>query len=252
MPISFVWIDRSNLVISLLGVVVKKNLAAPDSQGIATDGKHIFLWSERLVKYDMEGNQLAKSPPSKWHHGGMTYNDGKIFCAVSECSPEGTDKHWVFVYDSGSLKKIIEYDIGNYFSICAGGIEYYNRHFYVAESYFDNDHSDYIVEFDMDFNHVDSYQTSFKSPYGIQGLAYLPGLDKFQIHSHGNEFYRINTDFDDSTIEVGMASFPVGLQDLAYLDESTIIYVANGRGGLAIAFAELTRQSDRSVQEIRA
>ncbi|MFC1738557.1 right-handed parallel beta-helix repeat-containing protein [Planctomycetota bacterium] len=127
----------------------------------------------------------------------------------------------------------------------AGGMEYFDGHFYVAESYFDYDHFDYIVKFDENFNYVDSYRIDFKSSYGIQGLAYLPSLDMFQVNSHGNEFYLIDTDFNSSTIQHGLTfsgEFPHGLQDVAYLDENTILLNANGReDDLNIVFAELIR-----------
>lgn len=222
---------------------IKKSLKMPQAQSIATDGKYIYTIPGGLVKYDMNGNELSRGNADDRHFGGFTYLDGKLYCAVSECTEKGTDKHSVVVFSTESMEIIAEHDIGDYFGICAGGMEYFDGCFYVAESYFDNDHFDYIARFDKKFNYVDSYRVDFKSPYGIQGLAYLPSLDMFQVNSHGNEFYLIDTDFNSSTIWPGLTSteeFPHGLQDVAYFDENTILLNANGReGDLNIVFAEV-------------
>lgn len=205
-------------------------------QGIATDGAHVYVQStSQLVKYDMRGTVLAEGAKLDWHHGGITYGDGMICAAVSECSREGTDVHWVYVYDAETLEKVAEYDIGEHFSVCAGGIAHFEGHFYVAESYFDNDHNDYLVEFDAHFNHVESHSIDFKCPYGIQGLDYLPSINKFMVTSHGREFYLIDTDFDSATIAVGLAPFE--LQDVACLNVSTIL--CNDRAGKQVVFAHV-------------
>ncbi len=211
--------------------------AVPGQQGIATDGTHVYVQSTSvLAKYGIEGTLLKKTEELEWHHGGIAYHEGHIYAAVSACPREGTDKHWVFVYNAETLAKTATYDIAEYFKVCAGGIAYFDGHFYVAESYYDNDHADYIVQFDREFKFVAAFKIDFKCPYGIQGLAYLPERDKFMVNSHGKAFYLIGTDFDNATLELGEA--PFALQDVAFLKGTTI--VLNDRPGRRIAFAELT------------
>ncbi len=205
-------------------------------QGIATDGKHVYVQSTFvLTKYDLRGKRLANGDKQRWHHGGIAYHDGKIYAAVSECVKTGTRKHWVYVYDAETLEKVAEHDVGKKFGVCAGGIAYHDHYFYVGESYFDNDHDDYVVQFDTDFKPVRSYRVRFKCPYGIQGLTYLPSAKKFMVNSHGRAFYLIDTKFDSRTIEPGRA--PFALQDVACLDRSTVLI--NDRSGKRVVFARL-------------
>ncbi len=209
-------------------------------QGIATDGEHIFVQSTKvLAKYDGAGRLIQKSAEREWHHGGIAYHDGHIYAAVSECSRAGTEKHWIVVYDAESLEEVAIHDMSAYFTVCAGGIAYHDGHFYVAESYYDDDHRDYIVEFDEDFQLVAKHRVEFKSPYGIQGLAYLPSVDRFILNSHGKAFYLIDTDFDSESIEYGSA--PFALQDVAHFDGGT--FVVNDRAGRRVVLTELARDS---------
>ena len=210
-------------------------MPAGGQQGIATDGSYIYVQTVKIFKFDMEGRLICQSEPQDIHGGGITYHDKKIYVASSKCAPAGTKVHKVYVYNAQDLKKIAEYDIGQYLGICAGGIAYYDNHFYVAESYWDNEHLDYIVKFDEDFNFVASYHVDFKCPGGIQGLDYLSSLEVFQVNSHGKEFYRINTNFDSSTLRPGLAPFK--LQDVAYLNQNTLLY--NDRAGRRIVFSGL-------------
>ena len=212
--------------------------AVGGQQGIATDGTHVFAQStHELVKHDLEGKVVAKSGDLQWHHGGITYHDGRIYAAVSECSAKGTRLHWVYVYDAQTLEKIEEHDVGRHFTVCAGGIAYYDGHFYVAESYYDNDHNDYVVKFDRDFKFMASYRIDFKCPYGIQGLDYLPDRGTFMVNSHGTAFYLIDTDFNAVTIQPATAPFK--LQDVAYVKPGVV--VLNDRDGKRVVFAGLAK-----------
>ena len=110
----------------------------------------------------------------------------------------------------------------------------------MAESFFDDEHLDRIVEFDASFQHIKDYHIEFKSPYGIQGLEYLPGPDQFQIHSHGKVFYRINGRFESHSLISGQANFE--LQDLARLDANTLI--VNNRQAQTMEFVKLGSYPD--------
>tara|TARA_B100000029_G_C17537222_1_gene945338 strand:+ start:657 stop:1394 length:738 start_codon:yes stop_codon:yes gene_type:complete len=219
-----------------LNITSRLHIPSDDGQqGIATDGKNIFVQnSQQLFKYDRNGKLLLSGPKLKLHHGGITYVKGNIYAAVSGCEAQGSNLHFVHVYNPHSLELIKKYDISNHFSICAGGIAYRDDRFYIAESFFDNDHYDRIIEFDSSFKHIKDYQINFKSPFGIQGLEYLPTINSFQIHSHGKAFYRINSQFDNNSLISGQLNFE--LQGLALLDSKTLLI--NNRDAETIEFAK--------------
>ena len=196
--------------------------AADGQQGIATDGKSLYVQNtQQLFKYDLDGKLLRSGPKLKLHHGGITWVEGKLYCAVSGCEPNGSPIQRVHVYDPETFQFRQSHDVSKHFTICAGGIAYRRNHFYLAASYFDNDHPDTIVQLDTHFKHVKTYRVAFHSPFGIQGLEYLPASDQFQIHSHGHDFYRINARFENQSLLRGKADFD--LQDLARLDPQTLL-----------------------------
>ena len=229
---------------------VKRELHLPSDdgqQGIATDGQFLFVQnSQQLLKYDLDGNLVQAGPRLPLHHGGIVCLRGKIYAAVSGCDPEGTDEHYVHVYDGRSLALVEKHDIGAHFTVCAGGIAYRQGRFFVAESFFDNDHLDRIVEFDESFQPIQDYTISFKSPYGVQGLEYLPATDQFQIHSHGSAFYRINASFQNDSLVEGQAEFD--LQDVARLDEQTLL--VNQRQAESVLFIELEMRHGPTSDEV--
>ncbi|MEE2935360.1 MAG: hypothetical protein VYA84_05105 [Planctomycetota bacterium] len=204
-------------------------------QGIGADGEFLYVQTtNRLVKYDLDGERAAIGEKLSGHHGGITVHDGKIYCAVSECKKVGTKRQWIKVYDCESLKLLASHDIGQLSTVCAGGIAYRGGHFFVAESFFDDDHEDHIVEFDASFRHWRSHQVKFRSPYRIQWLEYLPATDQFQIQSHGRLFYRIDADCDSASLRFGEAD--IELQDVALLpDENRLIHHRKGEALLAYA-----------------
>jgi len=208
-----------------LAFEVIRELAIPteeNQQGVATDGRHLFVQDRyQLHKYKLDGMLVKKSAKFKHHHGGITHVKGNLYCAVSQCTKDGTHKHWIKVYDADSLELVETHDVGVHFKVCAGGIAYRDDHFFVPESFFDKDHVDRVVVFDSDFRYVRTHETSFKCPYGIQGMEYLPETDQFQIHSHGPEFYRINSQFDNDSIVSGKAPFK--LQDVVRLNVNILL-----------------------------
>lgn len=220
-----------------LNIVSRLHIPSDDGQqGIATDGKFIFIQnSQQLFKYSINGELLISGPKLKLHHGGITYAKDKIYAAVSGCESGGSNEHFVHVYNAQSLKFIKKHDISAHFTVCAGGIAYHRGRFYVAESFFDNNHKDRIIEFDTSFKHVEDHQIDFKSPFGIQGLEYIPKTRSFQIHSHAKIYYRINDSFENESLVSGQTDFE--LQDLALLNEQTIII--NNRDSQTIEFAKL-------------
>jgi len=228
-----------------LSFQVQRQLHIPSDdgqQGIATDGQFLYVQNaQQLFKYDLNGKFIHSSPRREFHHGGIAFAHGTIYAAVSKCEPGGTEKHWIKEYDAQTLELTDTHDVGDHFTICAGGIAYRRGHFFVAESYFDSDHRDRIVEFDHNLRHVRDYAINFKSPGGIQGLEYLPATDQFQVHSHGRDFYRIDAAFTQESLQPGESTYD--LQDVARLDESTL--VVNHRAGQKLLFIDLkTGRSD--------
>ncbi|MDG2385679.1 MAG: hypothetical protein P8N76_28680 [Pirellulaceae bacterium] len=232
-----------------IGFRVKRQLHLPSDdgqQGIGTDGKFLYVQNtQQLFKYDLEGHLTKAGPRLRLHHGGLVCVKGRVYVAVSGCAAGGTNQHYVHVYDAQSLQLIEKHDVGGHFTICAGGIAYRKGRFFIAESFFDNDHLDRIVEFDQKFQHVRDYSVDFKSPYGIQGLEYLPAIDQFQVHSHGQDFYRINGRFESRSLILGKAKFD--LQDLARLDDKTL--VVNHRQAEAVLFVQLEMQPVSSSKD---
>ena len=191
-------------------------------QGVATDGKYLYVQNtQQLFRYDLTGKLLHTSSRFTLHHGGIAWVAGKLYCAVSGCEPNGSPVQRVHVYDPQTFQRLQQHDVSRHFTICAGGVAYRRNHFYVAASFFDNEHMDTIVQFNAQFNHVKTHRVPFRSPFGIQGLEYLPDSDQFQIHSHGQDFYRINARFDPQSLVRGKAAFE--LQDLARLDNQTLL-----------------------------
>ena len=228
---------------------VKRQLHLPSDdgqQGIGTDGKFLFVQnSQQLFKYDLDGNLIQAGPKLQLHHGGIVCLQGRVYVAVSGCESTGTDQHLVHVYDAQSLALIEKHEIGVHFTVCAGGIAHRRGHFFVAESFFDDEHLDRIVEFDEAFQFVKDHTVNFKSPSGIQGLEYLPATDQFQVHSHGKDFYRINASFESHSLIAGQAEFE--LQDVTRLDAKTL--VVNHRHAESVWFIDLEMQPTQSGQE---
>ncbi|MEE2942925.1 MAG: hypothetical protein VX413_05940 [Verrucomicrobiota bacterium] len=205
-------------------------------QGIATDGKHAYVQnSQQLFKYQLDGTLIKAGPKLELHHGGIVYVNGLVYAAVSGCEPTGSTEHHVHIYNARTLELIKKHDIGEYFTVCAGGIAHREGHFFVAESFFDNEHLDRVVEFDSSFRHIKTHTIEFKSPFGIQGLEYLPSTGQFQIHSHGKAFYRINDHFKSETLIEGQSEFE--LQDLALLNSETLL--VNHRAAQTLEFVKL-------------
>ncbi len=243
--LSLITLIATGLRADSLSFTIQRELHLPTSdgqQGIATDGKFLYVQlTQQLLKYDLRGTLIRKSAKFELHHGGITVVGKKVFVAVSKCERTGTKRHFVHEYDTGTLEFVAKHEVGTHFSVCAGGIAHRKGRFFVAESFFDDDHSDRIVEFDKSFQLVTVHEVSFRSPYGIQGLEYLPETDEFQVHSHGRDFYRINARFESESIVKGRAEFD--LQDLARLDAETL--VVNRRDAKKLIFISSRMAEER-------
>ena len=70
-----------------------------------------------------------KGPRLKLHHGGIVFVRARIYATVSGCEPNGSDEHFVHVYDATSLELIGVHDVRKHFTVCAGGITHRDGHF---------------------------------------------------------------------------------------------------------------------------
>ena len=197
--------------------------AGGSQQGIATDGTYIFVSNTtNIYKYSFDGTLLATSAAITDHFGGIDYYDGYIYGAESACPSSGTtSNHHIYKYDT-DLQKVAEFDISNDFTICAGAIAYYNNNFYVAESYYDGTHYDRIVKYDTSFNYITTYTLNHQCSLGIQGFKYISPLSKFRLNCHSTEYFDIDTNFTNGSIQTGTS--PFNLQDLSYVSGTTVLY----------------------------
>ena len=181
------------------------------------------------------------------HYSGIIYVKGRVYAAVSglclewhePASPACLQRSVTGIDREARCRSTLHRLCWRYYAS--------QGQFFVAESFFDNDHLDRILEFDASFQRINDYRIDFKSPYGIQGLEYLPGIDQFQIHSHGKVFYRINGRFESGSLISGQADFE--LQDLARLDAKTL--VVNHRQAQILERVKLTRCSEVLKQRTR-
>ena len=187
-------------------------VAISSQQGITTDGTYLYITdNNKLYKYTIAGVYIDESEPETLHMGGLCYHDGLLYVAQSECLTTPSVNQFITVFNT-DLEKINSVDVSEYFSICCGAICNYDGHFYMAESFWDSENYDRIVEFDESLNFVELHTTSVKSTLGIQGIEYIPWLGKFLITSHGKNAYYIDTDFSDDSIQT--VSFVFNLQDV--------------------------------------
>ena len=188
------------------------SVAIPTQQGITTDGTYLYITdAAKLYKYTIAGVYVGESDTETLHMGGLCYHDGLLYVAQSECLTTPSVNQFITVFNT-DLEKINSVDVSEYFPICCGAICNYDGHFYMAESFWDSENYDRIVEFDENLNFVELHTTSVKSTLGIQGIEYIAWLGKFLIMSHGKNAYYIDTDFSDDSIQT--VSFVFNLQDV--------------------------------------
>jgi hypothetical protein len=224
--------DGANDFLSLdAGATVGVPGVGTTQEGLSTDGTYLYVSSNsNIYKYSLDGTLIATSATIVGHIGGSEFYNGYLYVAQSVCPSTGTTaNHHVYKYDT-NLQLVAQYDIGADFTICAGAIAHYNGNFYVAESFWDNTHNDRIVKYDESFNKVATITLSHQCPNGIQGIAYIPPLNKFRILCHSTDYIDVDTDFSNASIQAGIAPFT--LQDLAYSSGNTVLY--NDRSGNSV------------------
>lgn len=122
-------------------------------QGICVDQQALY-WSftTRLVKTDRSGKLLKQIPVAN-HHGDLCYYDGKLFVAVNLGrfnDPQGNADSWVYVYRAQDLVLIKRHPTQEVFH-GAGGIGFYNDHFYVVGGLPDDIDENYVYQYTRNF-----------------------------------------------------------------------------------------------------
>ncbi|MBN1294334.1 MAG: hypothetical protein JXB48_21035 [Candidatus Latescibacteria bacterium] len=156
-------------------------------QGIATDGKSIY-WSftVELVKTDMNG-KIIKNVNGPSHHGDIVYHTGKVYVAVNlglfNQEPGKADS-WVYVYDADNLTLLTKHDVQEVVH-GAGGITYYNEHFYVVGGLPDSYKENYVYKYDKDFRFIERHVVkSGHTQLGIQTACFALGSFWFGCYGY--------------------------------------------------------------------
>ena len=154
-----------------IGQVVCPGTYSGHLQGITTDKSNAIYWcfTTSLVKTDETGKLLAKtSVPS--HHGDLTFYDGKVYVAVNlgQFNKEaGHAESWVYVYDAYKLKLLSKHSIPEVVH-GAGGIDYYEDHFFVVGGLPEGHKANYVYEYKKDFTFMKRH--TVKSDYTLMGI----------------------------------------------------------------------------------
>ena len=147
-------------------------------QGVCTDEQSIY-WSftTTLVKTDMQGQVLAKTPVAN-HHGDLCCHEGKLYVAVNLGrfnDPKGNADSWVYVYDAKTLKETSRHETQEVFH-GAGGIGHRNGHFFVVGGLPEDVPENYVYEYDQDFKFIKKHVLmSGHTHLGIQAATFAHG-----------------------------------------------------------------------------
>ncbi len=147
-------------------------------QGIAVDDDAIY-WSFTvdLVKTDRQG-KLVKKVTVPSHHGDVTFQDGKVYCAVNlgQFNREpGHADNWVYVFDAADLALLAKHKIPEVVH-GAGGMAYREGRFFVVGGLPEGYEENYVYEYDAKFRFVRRHV--IRSGYtrlGIQTACFAHG-----------------------------------------------------------------------------
>lgn len=148
-------------------------------QGICTDDKDAIFWSftTALVKTNAKGQVLKKIAVEN-HHGGLCFQDGKIFVAVNLGNfnqPAGKADSWVFVYQADDLSLVSTHRVPEVVH-GAGGMAFHDGVFVVVGGLPKGIEENYAYSYTPDFKFIERHV--IKSGYtlmGVQTLAFHDG-----------------------------------------------------------------------------
>jgi len=177
-------------------------------QGIASDRMSAIYWSftRNLVKTDLTGKVL-KSVAVDYHHGDLTYVDGRLYVAWSNYFNRPGAKSRVFVYDARDMTQLAVKDVPEV-TYGAGAIEHHNGHFFVVGGLPDDVEENYVYEYDADFMFVKRHViASGYTRLGIQAVGRWNGCWWFGCYGKA----LLKTDDAFALLGRYRSSFPYGI-----------------------------------------
>jgi len=168
-------------------------------QGFDLDDKGIY-WSftTQLVKTDLEGKLLKKIPVPN-HHGDLCVQNGRVYVAVNLGrfnDAKGNADSWVYVYNADDLSLIAKHETPEVFH-GAGGMSFYNGHFYVIGGLPHEIDENYVYEYDNEFQFVKKHIiNSDHTHLGIQTATFANGKWWFGCYGSPKILLVTDTDFN--------------------------------------------------------
>jgi len=172
-------------------------------QGIAAtkpaDAEQALFWSftVAVVKTDMTGKVL-KHVTAPSHQGDLAYHDGKVYVAVNlgKFNQEpGQADSWVYVYDAGDLALLSKHEVQEVVH-GAGGMEYYEGHFFVVGGLPEGYDENYVYEYDETFTFLKRHVIdSGHTHVGIQTTGRFNGYWWFGCYGTPPELLQTDDDF---------------------------------------------------------
>jgi len=181
-------------------------------QGITGNKKDLIYWcfTTTLVKTNLEGKVL-KSINIPYHHGDLCFANEKIYVAWSDKFNEAGANSKVYIYDANDLnlldiKPVPEATFG------AGGIEYYDGHFYVVGGLPINYDENYVFQYDDEFNYVQTHViASGYTNLGIQTVCFNDNHWWFGCYTTNGKKGLIKTDISFNIVDIYDISPAIGL-----------------------------------------
>ncbi len=144
-------------------------------QGIATDDSGNIYWSltSVLVKTNASGAPLARVTVPR-HYGDLTWHGGKVYVAANFGAfneEPGKAKSWVCVHDAETLALLASNAVPEVVH-GAGGMEWYNGHFFVVGGLPATHTANYVYEYTESFAFVQRHVIESGQTYrGIQTVC---------------------------------------------------------------------------------
>ena len=185
-------------------------------QGVCTDQKDKIYWSftTALVMTDSDG-KIQKQIPVANHHGDLCYHDGQIYVAVNLGKfndPKGNADSWVYVYKAEDLSFVSKHEVQQVFH-GAGGMSFYDGHFYVVGGLPDSFNENYVYEYDKDFHFIKKHViTSGHTRLGIQTASFAHG--KWWFGCYGSPQIMLVTDPEFKMIKRKEFNCSLGIEGL--------------------------------------
>ena len=174
-------------------------------QGVATNHKDALFWSFTLtlVKTDLTGKVQATAK-TMYHLGDLTCVDGRVYAAACTTWDRPSNNSKVYVYDAEDLKLLDKKPVPEA-TYGAGGIEYFDRRFYIVGGADPKAEENFIYVYDKDFKYVATHTIpSGHTELGVQTISRHGGF--FWLGCYGDILLKL----DDSLNIAGRHAFDAG------------------------------------------